>query len=83
MQRIQRRLINNPDLHRKLICFFSIFRINFWRKNENAKVFTEIKDLGVIMDKLKLTGRALGRVFHFRSGCMQTFALTAQCTKTT
>jgi len=24
------------------------------------------------MDKLKLTGRALGRVFNFRSGCMQT-----------
>jgi hypothetical protein len=22
------------------------------------------------MDKLKLTGRALGRVFNFRSGCM-------------
>jgi hypothetical protein len=24
------------------------------------------------MDKLKLTGRALGRVYNFRSGCMQT-----------
>jgi hypothetical protein len=24
-----------------------------------------------IMDKLKLTGRALGRVFNFRSGCMR------------
>ncbi len=23
------------------------------------------------MDKLKLTGRALGRVFNFRSGCMR------------
>jgi hypothetical protein len=27
------------------------------------------------MDKLELTGRALGRVFNFRSGCMQTMRL--------
>ncbi len=27
------------------------------------------------MDKLKLTGRALGRVFNFRSGCMHTLHL--------
>jgi hypothetical protein len=27
------------------------------------------------MDKLKLTGRALGRVYNFRSGCMQTMHL--------
>ncbi len=27
------------------------------------------------MDKLQLTGRALGRVFNFRSGCMHTIHL--------
>jgi hypothetical protein len=27
------------------------------------------------MDKLKLTGQILGRVFNFRSGCMQTMHL--------
>jgi hypothetical protein len=27
------------------------------------------------MDKLELTGRALGRVYNFRSGCMQTMHL--------
>jgi hypothetical protein len=27
------------------------------------------------MDKLKLTGQALGRVFNFRSGCMNTMHL--------
>jgi hypothetical protein len=27
------------------------------------------------MDKLQLTGRALGRVFHFRGGCMHTMHL--------
>ncbi len=29
----------------------------------------------VTMDKLKLTGRALGRVYNFRSGCMCTMHL--------
>jgi hypothetical protein len=29
------------------------------------------------MDKLKLTGRTLGRVFNFRSGCMSCHAYTA------
>jgi hypothetical protein len=29
------------------------------------------------MDKLKLTGQTLGRVFNFRSGCMSCHALTA------
>jgi hypothetical protein len=36
-----------------------------------------------VMDKLLLTGRALGQVFNFRSGCMQTMALTAQRCNTT
>jgi hypothetical protein len=30
---------------------------------------------GRAMDKLYLTGRALGRVFNFRSGCMHTLHL--------
>ena len=29
----------------------------------------------LVMDKLWLTGRALGRVFNFRSGCMETMHL--------
>ncbi len=31
--------------------------------------------MGLVMDKLKLTGQALGRVFNFRSGCMHTMHL--------
>ncbi len=31
--------------------------------------------LELSMDKLKLTGQALGRVFNFRSGCMHTMHL--------
>ncbi len=34
------------------------------------------------MDKLKLTGRTLGRVFNSRSGCMSCHALTAQYSNT-
>ncbi len=33
------------------------------------------KVLGLAMDKLQLTGRALGRVYHFRCGCMHTMHL--------
>ncbi len=36
--------------------------------------------INIIMDKLKLTGRALGQVFNFRSDCMYTMLLLPSVT---
>jgi hypothetical protein len=52
----------------------------FWVKKICIKILMKLmpaqaKLNTVTMDKLKLTGRALGRVYNFRSGCMCTIHL--------
>jgi hypothetical protein len=59
----------------KLVHFHLLSPIIIENWTMEQKKLAIIDFLVLAMDKLKLTGRALGPVFNFRSGCMHTMHL--------